>query len=83
MKNKRGTDHNWQIVKYKGDIAIYAKCKCGFYYNCSGNIRNEDGSWSPIREVKINKIYPYCPWCGAKKKTYDLEITKIDKFPWE
>lgn len=83
MKNKRGTDHNWQIIKYKGDIAIYAKCKCGFYYNCSESIRNEDGSWSPIQEVKINKIYPYCPWCGVKKKTYDNEITKINKFPWE
>lgn len=81
MKNKRGTDHNWQIVKYKGDIALYAKCKCGFHYCCSSAIRNIDGSWS-IKQ-KITKIYPYCPYCGARKKTYNNEINKINKFPWE
>lgn len=81
MKNKRGTDHNWQIIKYNGDMALYAKCKCGFRYCCSSNIRNIDGSWSIKQE--ITKIYPYCPCCGVRKKTYDSEINKINKFPWE
>ena len=81
MKNKRGTDHNWQIIKYNGDIALYAKCKCGFHYCCSSNIRNIDGNWSMKQE--ITKIYPYCPCCGARKKTYNSEINKINKFPWE
>ena len=43
---KRGTDHEWQLVKYSGDVAIYAECKCGHYYYCSKSLRNEDGSWS-------------------------------------
>lgn len=81
---KRGTDHNWQIVKYKGDIAIYAKCKCGFHYNCGGSKRGQDGVWSLTQEVKSEKIYPYCPFCGARKKYYnDNCIFKIDKYSWE
>lgn len=29
---KRGTDHEWHVVKYKNDGAVYARCKCGFEY---------------------------------------------------
>ena len=83
MKNKRGTDHNWQIIRYKDDICLYARCKCGFDYACSINKRKEDGTLSFIQEVVPNKIYPYCPYCGAKKKTYDSEVTKLDKNRWK
>lgn len=75
---KRGTDHNWKIVRYKGDIALYALCKCGFYYHCSTCVRNEDGTWGTKQQV--TKIYPYCPNCGARKKTYDAEKTDIDRY---
>ena len=75
---KRGTDHEWKLIKYSGDLAIYAECKCGHYYNCGRNIRNEDGSWS------VNQIptvfYPYCPCCGARKKRHSK---KIEKKPME
>lgn len=82
-KNKRGTDHGWTIIKYKGDGALYAKCLCGFHYNCSGSKRKPDGTWSLIQEIKQEKLYPYCPNCGARKKYYSDIIIHVDKFPWE
>lgn len=78
---KRGTDHSWRIVKYNGDISLYALCKCGFRYSCSSSERNDDGTWSA--EQEITKIYPYCPMCGARKKTYSTDVTRLDKFSWE
>lgn len=74
MRNKRGTDHEWNLVKYSGDGAIYAECKCGHYYNCGKDLRNEDGSWAMIQIPTI--FYPYCPCCGARKKRYTTEIEK-------
>ena len=78
---KRGTDHNWEIRKYKGDICYYARCKCSFQYCCSSSVRihDEPGGSQQI----INKIYPYCPQCGARKKWYNEEPIKFDKFFWE
>lgn len=73
---KRGTDHSWEIRKYFGDIALYARCKCGFEYACSSSKRNEeDGSWSFKQE--ITKLYYYCPNCGARKKWYNEVPRKI------
>ncbi len=78
---KRGTDHTWKIVKYKDDIALYAKCKCGYRYVCSKNKRNEDGSWS--FEQEINLLHRYCPYCGVRKKYYDDNVINIEKYSWE
>ena len=78
---KRGKDHNWEIVKYKGDISLYARCKCGYRYACSSSKRNDDGTFS--LEQEITKIFPYCPVCGARKKTYSTDVTRLDKFSWE
>ena len=84
MKNKRGTDHTWQIVKFTGDIALYAKCKCGFNYCCSTTGRDENGYWIFAKQIiDPYKIYPYCPLCGARKKYYNDDIKKIDRFRWE
>ena len=80
---KRGTDHNWEIVKYKGDIALYAKCRCGYHYCCSSSLKNEDGTWSMKQIVDDRKIFPYCPICGARKKTYSHDIKKFDKYSFE
>lgn len=78
---KRGTDHTWQLVKYNGDAAIYARCKCKYHYNCGRNKRNEDGSWSLIQVSTV--FYPYCPMCGARKKWYTEEIKRIDKYEFD
>lgn len=77
---KRGKDHNWEIVKYKGDISLYARCKCGYRYSCSSSKRNDDGTFS--FEQEITKIFPYCPVCGARKKRYG-GLIKEDKFVFE
>ena len=58
----------WIIIKYPEDIALYAKCSCGFQYAASQNKRNIDGTVN--FEQKIDKLYNYCPNCGLKKVKY-------------
>lgn len=77
----RGRDHIWRIVKFKGDVTLYAKCKCGYYYPCSKSKRLEDGSWSAQQEIVF--IHNYCPECGAKKKWWDETILRLDRYRWE
>ena len=78
---KRGTDHEWRVIKYKGDLAVYAKCKCGFEYNCGRSKRTEGGLLSIKQFPTV--MYPYCPYCGARKKRYNEEPQKADKYQWE
>ncbi len=68
--------HNtWNIVKYPGDMAIYAVCtKCGFRHNVSKDGRGEDGSWMPPTEPDPRKMYRYCPMCGARKKFFEPKV---------
>lgn len=71
-ENEEGKDHNWRLVKYYGDGAIYAVCNCGFKYGCWKF--NKDGlGVVPAPE----KLYYYCPQCGAKKTQYTAEVEKI------
>ena len=81
IKMKRGTDHNWEIRRYDGDMALYANCKCGFQYNCSSKMRQPDGTLSlnPVATL----FYSYCPACGAYKKWYNEEPIRIHRFLWE
>lgn len=81
MRRGRGIDHSWNIRKYKGDLALYAHCSCGFQYACSSNKRKEDGSFS--FEQEITKLYYYCPNCGAHKKWYNEEPRKMDIEVWQ
>ena len=76
MRPKRGTDHTWQIVKYKGDIALYAKCKCGYRYVCSEN------AGTSLKQMVV-KIFPYCPVCGARKKYYIDAVMRVNKYSFE
>jgi len=77
---KRGTDHEWQIVQYKGDIALYARCKCGYRYACSQSKRAPDGTWTFEQEVRW--LHNYCPQCGARKLRYNENVVKLDEYPW-
>lgn len=79
---KRGKDHTWELIKYKGDGAIYAKCKCKYYYRCSTDAIEEDGTRNPFHQVPTI-FYLYCPQCGARKKWYTNEIKKIDRYEWD
>lgn len=78
---KRGTDHKWIVVKYKADTALYARCKCGFEYNCGRIMRLDDEVLSSEQYQEI--IYPYCPWCGARKKRYNDVPKRLDRFRYE
>lgn len=78
MKMKRGTDHEWLVIKYKGDGSVYARCKCGFEYNCGKSRRMKDGTWSMTQYPTI--MYQYCLYCGARKKRYNEEPEKLDEF---
>lgn len=73
----RGIDHVWRFVKYKGDAAHYARCKCAFRYACYN--MNKGLGTTPAPE----KLYYYCPMCGAKKTMYDEEVKKIDKYSFD
>lgn len=80
MKKGRDKDHLWQFVKFNGDIAIYARCSCGFHYGCYKN--HSINQPFPI-EADPEKLYKYCPMCGSRKTRYDDNVIKIDRFPWE
>lgn len=80
MRKGRQIDKNWDIRRYKGDGALYAYCKCGFYYSCE-KIDNNNQRFHII--IDKNKLYHYCPYCGAHKKWYNEIPRKIDKFQWE
>ena len=73
--------NKWKLVKYKGDISIYAKCKCGFRYACSHSKKNEDGTWS--FEQIVDNLYPYCPICGSRKTKTSKNVKPMDSFSWE
>ena len=71
----RGRDPVWELVKYKGDMQIYARCKCGFKHGCTFG--------KAVPTVDDIKLFPYCPICGAKKKRVTDEPRRIDKYSWE
>ena len=73
MKHKRGTDHEWNVRRYQGDVAYYAFCKCGWYYTC-GDALHKDNPWA---------MYRYCPSCGARKKTYNSVVHQMNKTIWD
>jgi hypothetical protein len=54
----------WEIVHHKGDLALYARCKCGYEYNAS--IFNREKM-----ECEVHSLHAFCPACGSKK---DCEI---------
>ena len=68
----RGKDRNWYVVKYLCNVAYYANCKCGFRYICG----------SSIGDMGVRTIYPYCPNCGAKKKTYNKMPVQLQAYPY-
>ena len=71
MRVIRGKDAHWKVVKYIGDGAFYATCKCKYEYCCGDNMnRKEDITWT---------LYRYCPECGARKKWYNSEVIKLDE----
>ena len=72
----RAIDHYWQFVKYKGDGAFYAKCSCGFYYDCYKHDPPDTLHSIPAPE----KLYDYCPCCGAKKTRYYDEPIYINRY---
>ena len=78
MRVIRGKDHLWRPIKFLGDGAIYAKCKCGFYYPCYSG---PDSNFKV--EVDPRKMYPFCPFCGAKKKRYLTEVERLNRTQWE
>lgn len=81
MNKGRGKDHVWRFVRFRGDIGIYAKCRCGYFYHCS-KIEHPDGIG--IRSIiDVDKIFPYCPNCGARKTRYETEVREIDRYMFE
>ena len=77
MWKRRGKDQTWEIIKYKVDSCYYARCSCGYEYNCSVDVLTDRG-WT-FSETKFDTTN-YCPNCGARKYL----ITKphqMDEYP--
>lgn len=72
----RQIDHSWRFIRYKDDVAIYASCKCGYTYACY-KIENIY-TILPAPE----KLHPYCPSCGSRKKTYTPDVVKVNVYLW-
>lgn len=69
--NGRGIDHHWNVRKYTGDAAYYARCRCGYYYCCGDSLfRKNYVDWT---------LYNYCPSCGAHKKWLNPKPQLIDR----
>ena len=80
MKKGRGKDHVWRFVRYKGDMATYAKCLCGYAHPCYKFVSSTSLETVPYPEM----LYRYCPICGARKLRYiDEPIQYIDKYIYE
>lgn len=77
-KKGRAKDHCWEFVKYKGDGAFYARCSCGFRYACYKHDPPDALRIVPAPE----KLYNYCPHCGARKTRYYDEPIYIDKYKY-
>ena len=75
----RAIDHVWRFVKFRHDICIYASCSCGFQYGCC--------KFSPPDSLRMvpdpERLYRYCPQCGARKTKYIEEVKKINWSWWE
>ena len=80
MKKGRRKDHLWQFVKYKGDGCFYAKCSCSFHYACD---KPKFDNQTIPRVPAPEKLYYYCPNCGARKTRYIDEPKYIGKYIWE
>ena len=80
MRNKRGTDHTWHLIRYKGDLCIYAKCSCGYRYGCSKTPKKLAEEF-PFKQVPTI-FYPFCPSCGARKNKHSTEIEKSEIESW-
>lgn len=80
-KKKRGVDHAWSFVTYKYDSAIYARCSCDFSYPCCIFLdQMRDGV--PVSVVPDpDKLYNFCPQCGARKNRHSNKVERIDKNP--
>lgn len=74
--------HYWRIVKYNGNLALYALCDCGFHYCASHNSYDENGH--PSFKQTLNEVlYNYCPICGDRKLYHTESVEHINKFPFE
>lgn len=80
---KRGKDHNWELVKYDNDGAIYARCKCGFVFHIFNNYKFCEFKKDENNVLWLSRtpdvMYKYCPACGVRKKTYDSMIRRVSR----
>ena len=59
------TNGYWNIVRFRGDAAIYSWCpRCGHVHPCYKEAFNKEGHHSVEYAPEMEFIY--CPMCGAQ-----------------
>ena len=78
----RAIDHVWRFVKFRGDACLYACCSCGFRYDGCKHVSRGPDMFDKI-VIAPERLYNYCPQCGARKTKYIEDIEKLDWSWWE
>lgn len=77
MWNRRGKDQIWRIIRYKVDLRYYARCDCGYEFDCSVDVLTPEGWRISKTEFATTR---YCPNCGARKRLI-TEVQELDEYP--
>lgn len=51
----------WKIARHDNDMALYARCPCGYEYNASCFIAS-------VMTIELVPLHNFCPNCGEQMK---------------
>lgn len=61
------TNGEWEIIRFRGDAAIYSFCPyCGYTHPCYKDERGENSEFTFKIVYAPEKEYNYCPICGTR-----------------
>ena len=69
------TNGYWQVIRFKGNAALYSFCPyCGYTHPCYKNAMEFDSDGNNVGWLKIEydpeKEFNFCPMCGEEMKEF-------------